>query len=210
MKFEEWEPIYQEILDEFGFDRRKDEEAASLLSKLIRNRSINVQMLSDLIYRRCVIICGNAPLLDEEIKDTDFSGRIVIAADGATSILLKNCIVPDIVVTDLDGCMEDIISADKLCAIIVVHAHGDNIPAIKQYVPSLKNVIGSTQSKPIKNVHNFGGFTDGDRCVFIAKEFGADSITLIGFDFEDPNVSEVKKMKLRWAKKLINSHPLNL
>ncbi len=204
MKFEEWESIYQEILDEFGFDRRKDEEAANLLSKLIGNRSINVLVLSDLIYRRCVTICGNAPLLDEEIKDTDLSGRVVIAADGATSVLLKNCIVPDIVVTDLDGCMEDIISADKLCAIIVVHAHGDNIPAIKQYVPSLKNVIGSAQSKPIKNVHNFGGFTDGDRCFFIAKEFDADSITLIGFDFEDPNVSDVKKMKLQWAKKLIN------
>ncbi len=204
MELEEWEPIYQEILDDFGFDRRKDEEAAMLLSKLIGNRSINIKMLSDLIYRRHVTICGNAPLLDEEIKDADFSGRIVIAADGATSTLLKNCIVPDIVVTDLDGCMEDIISVDKLGAIIVVHAHGDNINAIMQYVPSLKNVIGSTQSKPTKNVHNFGGFTDGDRCVFIAKEFDADSITLIGFDFEDPNVSEVKKMKLQWAKKLIS------
>ncbi|MBU2617645.1 MAG: DUF115 domain-containing protein, partial [Euryarchaeota archaeon] len=63
--------------------------------------------------------------------------------------------------------------------------------------------IGSTQSAPLKNVHNFGGFTDGDRCVFIAKEFGAESIALIGFDFEDSNVSEVKQKKLQWAKKLI-------
>lgn len=203
MKFEEWEPIYQEILDDFGFDGIKDEEAARLLSELIRDRSINVRRLSDLIYRRHVIICGNSPLLDEELKSIDVSGRIVIAADGATSILLKNCIVPDIVVTDLDGCMEDITSVDQKCAIIVVHAHGDNIPAIKKYVPSLKNVIGSVQSKPIKNVHNFGGFTDGDRCVFIAKEFNADSIALIGFDFDDPNLSEVKKKKLQWAKRLI-------
>ena len=203
MKFEEWEPIYQEILEDFGFDRSKDEEAARLLSKLIGNRSINVQRLSDLIYRKQVIICGNAPLLEEELRSTDVSGRMVMAADGATSILLKNCIFPDIVVTDLDGCMEDIISVDERCAIIVVHAHGDNIPAMKQYVPSLKNVIGSTQSKPIKNVHNFGGFTDGDRCVFIAKEFNVDSIALIGFDFDDTNVSEVKKKKLQWAKRLI-------
>ncbi len=204
MKFKEWNPIYQEILDDFGFDRSKDEEAARLLSKLIRDRSINVQKLSDLIYRRHVIICGNSPLLDEELRSTDVSGRIVMAADGATSILLKNCIFPDVVVTDLDGCMEDIISVDERCAIIVVHAHGDNIHAIKKYVPSLKNVIGSVQSKPIKNVHNFGGFTDGDRCVFIAKEFNVDSIALIGFDFNDPNVSEVKKKKLQWAERLIN------
>jgi uncharacterized Rossmann fold enzyme len=204
MKFEEWEPIYQEILDDFSFDRGSDEEAAFLLSKLIEDRSINIQRLSDLIYRKQVTICGNAPLLEDELRSTDVSGRMVMAADGATSILLKNCIFPDVVVTDLDGCMEDIISADERCAIIVVHAHGDNIPAMKQYVPSLKNVIGSTQSKPIKNVHNFGGFTDGDRCVFLAKEFNADRVELIGFDFKDPNVSEVKRRKLQWAEKLIN------
>ncbi len=203
MKFEEWEPIYQEILDDFGFDRGRDEEAALLLSKLIGDRSINIQRLSHLIYLRQVIICGNAPLLDEELRSADVSGRVIIAADGATSILLKNCIVPDIVVTDLDGCMEDVISVDQQYAIIVVHAHGDNISAIKQYVPWLKNVIGSTQSKPIKNVHNFGGFTDGDRCVFLAKEFNAHSIELMGFDFKDPNVSEVKKKKLKWAERLI-------
>ncbi|MDI6859512.1 MAG: DUF115 domain-containing protein [Methanocellales archaeon] len=204
MNFEEWEPIYQEILDDFGFDRSKDEEAACLLSKLIRNRSLNVQRLSELIYRRHVIICGNAPLLEEELRSIDVSDRVVMAADGATSVLLKNGIVPDIIVTDLDGCMEDIISADRLGSVIVVHAHGDDIPAMKQYVPSLNNVIGSTQSVPLKNVHNFGGFTDGDRCVFLAKEFGAESIALIGFDFEDSNVSEVKQKKLQWAKKLIS------
>ncbi|MDI6639630.1 MAG: DUF115 domain-containing protein [Methanocellales archaeon] len=204
MNFEEWEPIYQEILDDFGFDRGKDEEAARLLSKLIGNRSLNVQRLSELIYRRHVIICGNAPLLEEELRSIDVSDRVVMAADGATSVLLKNGIVPDIVVTDLDGCMEDIISADRLGSVIVVHAHGDDIPAMKQYVPSLNNVIGSTQSVPLKNVHNFGGFTDGDRCVFLAKEFGAESIALIGFDFEDSNVSEVKQKKLQWAKKLIS------
>ncbi|MDI6903137.1 MAG: DUF115 domain-containing protein [Methanocellales archaeon] len=204
MNFEEWEPIYQEILDDFGFDRSKDEEAARLLSKLIGNRSLNVQRLSELIYRRHVIICGNAPLLEEELRSIDVSDRVVMAADGATSVLLKNGIVPDIVVTDLDGCMEDIISADRLGSVIVVHAHGDDIPAMKQYVPSLNNVIGSTQSVPLKNVHNFGGFTDGDRCVFLAKEFGAESIALIGFDFEDSNVSEVKQKKLQWAKKLIS------
>ena len=204
MKFEEWEPIYKEILDDFGFDSYRDEESALILSELIVGRSISIQRLADLIYQKQVIICGNAPLLDDELRSTDISGRVIIAADGATSILLKNCIDPDIVATDLDGRRQDIISVDQQCAIIVVHANGDNIPAIKQYVPSLKNVIGSAQSKPIKNVHNFGGFTDGDRCVFLAKEFNADGIELIGFDFEDPHVSEVKKKKLKWAERLIN------
>ena len=32
-------------------------------------------------------------------------------------------------------------------------------------------------------VHNFGGFTDGDRCVFLANHFKAKKIILLGMDF---------------------------
>jgi len=126
---------------------------------------------------------------------------VIIAADGATSVLMKNGITPEIIVTDLDGNMDD---EAKAGAIMVVHAHGDNMEALKRYVPEMKNVIGTTQSRPLWNVYNFGGFTDGDRCVFLAKEFGAKSITLIGFDFDDENVTPMKKKKLAWAKRLID------
>ncbi|MCZ7371501.1 MAG: hypothetical protein O8C66_13440, partial [Candidatus Methanoperedens sp.] len=64
-----------------------------------------------------------------------------------------------------------------------------------------------TQSKPLSNIYNFGGFSDGDRCVFLAHAFGARNITLIGFYFEDENVTEMKKKKLRWARKLIGMIP---
>ena len=33
------------------------------------------------------------------------------------------------------------------------------------------------------NIHNFGGFTDGDRCVFLANRFKAKKIILFGMDF---------------------------
>jgi len=39
--------------------------------------------------------------------------------------------------------------------------------------------------------------------VFLAKEFGAKRIELIGFDFEDKNVSARKRKKLKWAKRLV-------
>jgi len=52
-------------------------------------------------------------------------------------------------------------------------------------------------------VYNSGGCNAGDRCVFISKEFGARSVKLAGFDFEDPSVNPVKKKKLKWAKELI-------
>ncbi len=203
MNFADWEPIYQEILKHFGFDRSKDERSAKILAKLLNDRSLSTQRLRKLLHQKSIIVCGNALSLRSELESIDISGKIVIAANGATSTLLNHAILPDIVVTDLDGNMDDIISADRLGSIIVVHAHGDNVPAIKRYVPLLNHVIGSTQSTPLKNVHNFGGFTDGDRCVFMAHHFGAKSVTLLGFDFEDAGVNPTKKKKLQWAKRLI-------
>ncbi|MCZ7398212.1 MAG: DUF115 domain-containing protein, partial [Candidatus Methanoperedens sp.] len=113
-------------------------------------------------------------------------------------------ITPGIIVTDLDGNMDDEALANEKGAIMVVHAHGDNMDALSAEVPGLKRVIGTTQSKPLKNVYNFGGFSDGDRSVFLAQEMGAKSITLIGFDFKDVNVTPLKKKKLMWAEKLID------
>ena len=77
--------------------------------------------------------------------------------------------------------------------------------------------MGSTQSTPLKNVYNFGGFTDGDRCVFLAIELKARLIILAGMDFGDivtnysrpelgksvDNADEIKKLKLDYAKRLI-------
>jgi len=101
--------------------------------------------------------------------------------------------------------MDDEARANDLGAIMVVHAHGDNIDALGEELPRLKRVIGTTQSKPLPNVHNFGGFSDGDRSVFLANEMGAKTITLIGFDFKDKNVTPLKKKKLIWAEKLIDT-----
>ncbi len=203
MNFADWEPIYQEILKDFDFDRGKDERSARILSELLGKCSLSTQKLHELLHQKSIIVCGNAPSLKEELDNVDISNHMIIAADGATSVLLERAILPDIVVTDLDGNMDDIISADRLGSVIVVHVHGDNIPAVKRYVPLLSRVIGSTQSTPLKNIHNFGGFTDGDRCVFMTHHFGAKSVTLLGFDFEDVSVSPTKKKKLQWAKKLI-------
>ncbi len=89
---------------------------------------------------------------------------------------------------------------------MVVHAHGDNMKKLEA-VKNMRDVIGTTQAVPLGNVHNFGGISDGDRCVFLAHAFGAGSITLAGFDFMDEKVTEMKKKKLRWAKKLIGMIP---
>jgi uncharacterized Rossmann fold enzyme len=216
MRYNDWEPIYEEIVKDFGFDRKRDDEAARVASELLayksRGEKAVKEEVEELITGKRVLICGNAPCLERDIREKEkefdvfpFSHNyVVIAADGATSVLLRNAIIPDIVCTDLDGTIADIITANRLGSIVVVHAHGDNIEMLRKVLPALnENVLCTTQSEPLHNVHNFGGFTDGDRCVFLAKEFGALSIELLGFDFEDEQVSERKRKKLKWAKRLI-------
>ncbi len=88
--------------------------------------------------------------------------------------------------------------------IVVVHAHGDNIPFLRHWVKKLTGpVVATTQSTPFLHIHNFGGFSDGDRAVFAADALGAKTIRLVGFDLDDKNVDPVKRGKLMWAKKLI-------
>mgnify|MGYP006388560551 CR=1 FL=1 len=65
-------------------------------------------------------------------------------------------------------------------------------------------VVGTTQSAPLSNVYNFGGFSDGDRGVFAAHELGASSVSLIGFDLDDTSVDPVKHGKLMIARKLLH------
>ena len=212
MNFSDWEPIYMQILADFGFARQKDEAAARLISEMItknhtKNQIIPLEHLHQVIVGREVIVCGNAPSLGAELHamHENYMGApaLFIAADGATTTLLKHGIVPDIIVSDLDGNLDDIMDANRGGSIVVVHAHGDNMDAVRATVPKLTGIIATTQSAPLFNVHNFGGFSDGDRCVFLACEFGAGRITLLGFDLDDVNVSPMKKNKLKWARRLL-------
>ena len=204
MEFSEWEPLYTEILADFDFDRSEDEASARILADLLHGRAGALIDLRGTISGRDVAVCGNAPSLASEI-DSIMPEHLVIAADGATTVLMANQMIPDVIVTDLDGTIEDIISASEKGSFVVVHAHGDNIPAVRSVVPRLRGtrVLGTTQSEPFDDIHNFGGFSDGDRCVFLAKASGAASVTLFGFDYDDPDVNAVKKKKLGWAKRLI-------
>lgn len=204
MQFAAWEPIYQSILQDFGFSPGRDEDAAKLLAELLRDRKPLLSVAEAKVAGRRAVVFGNAPTLDKELGGLQERDAVLLAADGATEVLLKRGILPDIVVTDLDGPFPAILKANSEGSIVVVHAHGDNLDALKKYVPQLERVIGTVQCRPLPGLYNFGGFTDGDRCVFLAKELGCGSIGLVGFDFEDESVTFRKKKKLAWAKRLID------
>lgn len=209
MLYDEWEEYYHLILEDFGFDRQKDELSARLLSKLLKGEETGTEELKGLIHERVVTVAGDGPNLENEI---DRIRGVLIAADEATSALLERGRTPDIVMTDLDGRIEDLVKANEMGAVVLIHAHGDNQDAIRKHAGSFKGkVMGTTQSLPFDKIHNFGGFTDGDRGVFLADHFGATEINLIGFDFDNPREKgknlEMKKKKLDWAYVLINKLP---
>jgi uncharacterized Rossmann fold enzyme len=204
MQFATWEPIYRAILEDFGFSSALDEEAAKLLNELLRNREQSLSSAAERLRDHDVLVVGNAPTLEEELENLHERNRKFVAADGATAVLLERDIVPEIVVTDLDGPFDAILKANKMGSIATVHAHGDNLDALKRCVPQLGKILGTVQCRPPHGLYNFGGFTDGDRCVFLANELGAASIKLLGFDFEDESVTPRKRKKLAWAKKLID------
>jgi len=199
MEFKDWEPHYCEILEYFGFDRAGDEEAARLLASLLPRD--NLLSLAALTCDNPVTVCGNAPCLKDEL---DKIQGVVFAADAAADVLDAHGIYPDAVFTDLDGASDRLLALNEEGTIVVVHAHGDNIALLKHWVPRFKGpLVGTTQGTPLPHVHNFGGFSDGDRAVFAADELGAGQITLVGFDLDDQDVEPVKRGKLFWARKLL-------
>ena len=184
----DWTGEYGKITRELGLDKEADREAAEVLDGLVQKADIGRLRI---IEGKIVILFGAGPSLVEDIERVK-SGKlhrdqkvVLIAADGAVKALLQKGIVPAINVTDLDGDLEAIKKANGKGTVTVVHAHGNNVELLKKVVPELKEPIATTQTKATGKVHNFRGFTDGDRAAFLADRFGAELIVLAGMDFGD-------------------------
>jgi len=208
MEWKDWLPIYENILMEFQYSRVEDERSALILSRLLEDKDvISPQSLMSSIHGKLLTVAASA---FESQEASDIDDEVLIATGGFIRVLLKEDKVPDIIVTDLDGDIKAQLELNQRGSIAVIHAHGDNIPEIEKWVPHFTGkVMGTTQSEPLHNVHNFGGFTDGDRAVFLADHFGAKEIRLLGFDFDNPVPKpgvdpEIKRRKLAWARKLID------
>ncbi len=212
VEFLDWEPYYNQILRSFHYSREHDERTASLLTQVLPYPRFSISDLEERIQGRTIIVFGAHERVEKEleiIREQGIEG-VFIAADGACSAMRTADIQPDIIVSDLDGKEEDILYWNEKGIPIVVHAHGDNSLLVQRLAPKLLHSLATTQSEPFDDVHNFGGFTDGDRCVFLADHFGAYRIVLSGFDFDQVGkysfaTHEATKLrKLKWSKKLIS------
>ncbi len=209
MRFDEWEPIYSEILEDMGYDRETDESSARLLKAVM----MNSDLISDdeINIEDTVTVFGDSNGLEDDINEHGSKGTL-IASGSSVERLLRIGIVPDIIVTDLDGDIGSQIEAGNSGAITFIHAHGDNAELIQEYAFRFKGpVVLTTQSTPDSVLSNYGGFTDGDRAVCIAEHLGAKRIILLGFNFDEPREKigsdpSIKRKKLQWAKRIIFDH----
>ena len=206
-----WATRYNEIVNDFGYSKKMDIRSSRLLDSLLSKKT-RIAELKKLIENESIFIIGAGPSLLSCIPILKKYNKITkIVADGATRALIENNLKANIVVTDLDGDIPVLKRVGKTNTIMVVHAHGDNLEKL-HLAKNFKNCIGTTQAKPFGKIHNFGGFTDGDRCVFLANHFKAKKIILLGMDFGTAIGSfskarvvnkDVKIRKLRRGKKLL-------
>ncbi len=221
MNHSAWEGWYTEIAAALRLSKAEDQAATDRLSILLSNHSTQ-EDLRQLLRGRVAIVFGAGPSLEfdlrQAVEEQVLSHVVKVCADGATSAFLKiTGGVPDIITSDLDGDVDDILYANSRGAMVLVHAHGDNMPAVNEYTPLFsKPILGTTQVEERNNVYNFGGFTDGDRAAFVAEAQGANPILLAGMDMglivgeyskpglrEPVRASERKLLKLGFAKRLL-------
>ncbi|WP_276281908.1 6-hydroxymethylpterin diphosphokinase MptE-like protein [Halorussus caseinilyticus] len=202
MNYETWRPIYERVLSDFGFGREADELARDVLAELTRPFE-----LADLdVSGRTVAVAGAGPSLTDADQLARARGAdAVFAASTAADDLRDAGIGVDCMVTDLDKNPETARELTAEGVPVAAHAHGDNVPAVREWVPKFDagSVLPTTQARPVAHVRNFGGFTDGDRAAFLADHLGAAELRFVGWDFDDPAVGEAKAKKLAWAARLL-------
>lgn len=186
-----WSKEYDRIAKALSLDPERDRDATRLLHAAMESRRREALLALDeasaLTQSKPAAIFGCGPGIDEQLHAILPELRVLpatkIAADGAASALLEQALLPEIIVTDLDGHIPDIVRCSESGSKIVLHAHGDNIGEVLKWLPHLRNVIPITQTEPTTIVRNFGGFTDGDKCLYLAAAMGASMVFLVGMDF---------------------------
>jgi uncharacterized Rossmann fold enzyme len=221
MNFHDWEPVYERILADFGFDRAGDERARDLLADLLADSPGSAAGASgdgadasdageplaptDLDFAgETVAVAGAGPSLADDHDLVRAADSVVAASDAATR-LREAGVGVDAMVTDLDEEGDIAARLTREGTPVAVHAHGDNESALRQRVPGLSAaaLLPTTQAAPVAGVSNTGGFTDGDRAAFLADHCGAAELVFAGWDFDDPDVGPMKAKKLVWAERLL-------
>ena len=208
----------------FGWSESDDAESALQLQAALHNHehwneSQRFEALAGvknrLLKASKVVVIGAAVSV-EELYSYD-EDTVFVAADGAVGALSDYSKLA-CVVSDLDGAnyLEDAAAQGQT---IVVHAHGDNMERWREMVltwnqfESIPSLILSHQvNQIIPGMHNYGGFTDGDRALCFILSLGVESskIELVGFNlfkvgqWSGSTNTEKKIQKLEWMGRIVS------
>ena len=98
-----WKTRYLSILKELKYSEKKDKESAIILDSILK-KTKDIEKVEKLVQGNTVFVIGSGPSLSFAIpKLKKFKKSIKIAADSSLKPLIDNGIIPDIIVTDLDG-----------------------------------------------------------------------------------------------------------
>ena len=197
MHLDTWNAEYLRIVSELNLNIEEDIQSANQLeSLLLANLPYKSTYILKKLEKRLnqpILIVGAGPSLETDLKNCkqnlNLQNIVTIAVDGSCSLFQELQVVPTIVVTDLDGEWSAIRWAISHGAITLIHAHGDNESLIQRFFENgdsfkeNKGIWGTTQNMIKTSLFNFGGFTDGDRAIFLSFHFKSPIVGLIGFDF---------------------------
>jgi uncharacterized Rossmann fold enzyme len=241
---EEFREIYYQIIAEMGYASEKDVESRDKLVKFL-NQKLRYSLEDQLDYMSGIINLHNIILIFGGGPDTSLFGEyliknsliseimglkpLIVAIDGSAELLDKIGLIPQIIFTDLDGITLPTSMKDEFVKTsFIIHAHGDNMDKLDKFREFILNhnyIIGTTQVDTHLPVINHGGFTDGDRALFLLRNFLTEShqLYLIGFDFNHtvgkyskPDLRKnyaagtVKSKKLEIGARLINKFCLKM
>ena len=174
-----------------------------------RNQSLGVLQLK-LLKATAVVFVG-AAVESQELEEMVGDGVVFIAADGAVGALPTQADLACIV-SDFDGTTHLELAA-KSGATIIAHAHGDNMEAWNECVETWSHfsnppalVLSHQTPHYFEGMHNWGGFTDGDRALCMAHSLGVnfEDVYLVGYtlsrvgQWSGRTQESLKLAKLQW------------
>ena len=227
--FAELVEIQSKVRDYFGWDYQDDFLSATSISQTfsssapfkivnwsVKNRQANLDALKEKLLAASKVVIVGASVKEIDFVNFDFENSIVIAADGSVGgvVGLVNIAC---VVTDFHG-NPHLDKVAKEGVTFVAHAHGDNRNRWRESLdkwscletpPDL--ILTHQVTESIDGMHNFGGFTDGDRAVCLAINLGVPikKISLLGFstteigEWSGQTNPERKMEKLDWMLKIL-------
>ncbi|MDP6199971.1 MAG: hypothetical protein QF531_04295 [Candidatus Poseidonia sp.] len=221
--------IQHDVREWFGWSVEADIRSAEQMRELVNRlenaaelrwdaagRSATLEELRSRLTRAEKVVMIGAAVKEEELQRSWPTGTVFVVADGAVGACF-NRVEPLCVVTDLDGGVH-LEEAARQGVPLVVHAHGDNQAMWRSYLHSWSQtnapplVLTHQTPQVFDDMHNPGGFTDGDRavCFLVWLGVSVNNMELIGYAcdhigrWSGTTNPERKLAKLSWMAKVLD------